>query len=332
MNLNCMLSLYHREIPDFIVPFLCLPEMERLKDIGMNCGCEYTSFSLFKDLPPYSRFDHSLGAALIVWNFSHSPAQALAALFHDIATPVFAHCIDFMRGDHLKQEATESYTETIIGGSGETISLLRKLGLSAADVNDYHRYPIADNDSPRLSADRLEYTLGNLLGYGFADLEKLQLYYNAVRVAAAPEDGKPELAFSEAETALSFALNALRCSKVYVSPEDRYAMQMIAELMRTAADRGVLNERDLYRTEPEVIELLEHDSVAAERWRRIRAMHKMISAEKAPASEVRVIRAKKRRIDPLVIGQGRLSDISGQFRTELRQFLDASHDEPLCAV
>ena len=29
---------------------------------------------------------------------------------------------------------------------------------------DYHIYPIADNDTPMLSADRLEYTLSNGLG------------------------------------------------------------------------------------------------------------------------------------------------------------------------
>ena len=42
------------------------------------------------------------------------------------------------------------------------------------DVADYHRYPIADNDSPRLAADRLEYTLGNLFNYGFCSPEQLR--------------------------------------------------------------------------------------------------------------------------------------------------------------
>lgn len=325
-----MLSLYHNGIPEFLEPFLRTAEMERLKFVGMNCGCEYTSFPLFINLPPYSRFDHSLGTALIAWNFSLSREQALAALFHDIATPVFAHCIDFMRGDYFKQESTEDRTAAIIGESRDLTELLHRLGISVGEVNDYHRCPIADNASPRLSADRLEYTLGNLLGYSFCSFEDLQRFYGALRVETA-EDGKPELAFSETEAALSFSLNALRCSKVYVSAEDRYAMQMIAELMRTAVQRGVLTEKDLYGTEPEVIELIGQDPVTAERWRRIRALHKTVRADETPA-ECRVVRAKKRYIDPLVIGRGRLSDINGQFRTELRRFLETSHDEPLCAL
>lgn len=49
----------------------------------------------------------------------------------------------------------------MIASSPELMALLDKSGLTLDDVDDYHRYPIADNDSPRLSADHSEYTLGN---------------------------------------------------------------------------------------------------------------------------------------------------------------------------
>lgn len=326
-----MLSLYHNEIPAFLEPFLRTAEMERLKYVGMNCGCEYTSFPLFKNLPPYSRFDHSLGTALIVWHFTQSREQALAALFHDIATPVFAHCIDFMRGDYLKQESTEDRTSAIIGESRKLTDLLRRLGISVGRVKDYHLYPIADNASPRLSADRLEYTLGNLLGYAFCSFAELQRFYGALRVESA-EDGKPELTFTEISAALGFARMALRCSKVYVSGEDRYAMQMIAELMREAAGLGLLTEKDLYRTEPEVIALIERSAAPAERWQRIRALHRLVRAPEAPPELRRVVRAKKRYIDPLTAGLGRLSAVSAEFRAELNEFLESPQDEELCAV
>ena len=31
----------------------------------------------------------------------------LAGLFHDIATPSFKHCVDFLNGDYMTQESTE---------------------------------------------------------------------------------------------------------------------------------------------------------------------------------------------------------------------------------
>lgn len=42
--------IYHVEIPDFLRDYMLLPILERLKQVGMNCGCEYTSFPQFKIL------------------------------------------------------------------------------------------------------------------------------------------------------------------------------------------------------------------------------------------------------------------------------------------
>ena len=87
-------KIYHHEIPEFLLDFMNTDVLQRLKDIGMNCGVEYTSFPLFKRCRTYSRYDHSLGVALIVWHFTGDMKQTIAGLLHDIATPVFAHTND----------------------------------------------------------------------------------------------------------------------------------------------------------------------------------------------------------------------------------------------
>ncbi len=110
---------YCGETPEWMEAFCRLPELQRLRDVGMNCGCEYTAFARFRGLPRYSRFRHSLGVCRIVWHFTGDRTQALAGLFHDIATPCFAHTVDFLHGDHLRQEYTEGRTESIIRGSAE---------------------------------------------------------------------------------------------------------------------------------------------------------------------------------------------------------------------
>ena len=83
-------TLYHPEIPLFLEKFSCMSSVMRLRDVGMNCGCEYTAFPRFAEIGRYSRYEHSLGVALIVWHFTGRQDQALAGLFHDLATPVFA--------------------------------------------------------------------------------------------------------------------------------------------------------------------------------------------------------------------------------------------------
>ena len=313
--------IYHNEIPKVIRDCIDAPCMRRLKDVGMNCGCEYTSFPRFAGLNPYSRFDHSVGAALLVWHFTKDERQAVAGLLHDVATPVFAHVVDFLKGDYLKQESTEDGTRAIIERDAALQKALSAHGLCTDDVCDYHRYPIADNDSPRLSADRLEYTLGNLLNYRIRMPEEVRAFYADLSVGT-NEDGAPELVFSDAEIAGDFAFASLMCSKIYVSDEDRYAMQMLSELLRDALARGVLSEADLYTTEPQVIEKLLGDARTAAAWQRYRAYHSMRRA-KEPTGEGqwRRITAKKRYIDPLIANIGRVSAYSEAFRTAVEAFL-----------
>jgi HD superfamily phosphohydrolase len=322
--------LFRRKEPDWLACFSQTPEMQRLLTVGMNCGCEYTAFPRFWGLRPYSRYRHSLGTARIVWDFTGDAAQTIAALFHDIATPTFAHSVDFLRGDHLRQEATEADTERIIRCSGEIARVLERLEISVDQVADYHCYPIADNDAPRLSADRLEYTLGNLDNYGFCSRGELQAYYDALTVSK-NEDGEPELSFRDLETASAFGLDALRCSRVYVSDEDRYAMQMLAELLERAIRMGVIREEDLLTTEPQLIALLRQNRETAAEWDRFCALSRMTTLEnEAPETLRRVIPAKKRYIDPLVAGKGRLSRLEPTFAQDLQTFLQEPQDHWIC--
>ena len=126
-------------------------------------SCE-TIYSKMYNQMWYSSLDHSVAVALIIWNFTKDKKQTLSGLFHDIATPVFKHTIDFMNKDYEKQESTEELTTKIISESTEIMNLLKRDGIKLEEVSNYHIYPIADNDTPMLSSDRLEYTLSNGLG------------------------------------------------------------------------------------------------------------------------------------------------------------------------
>ena len=319
-------KLYADELPDFLRDACETDAMRRLHDVGMNCGCEYTSFPRFRTLAPYSRFDHSLGVALIVWRHTHDKKQAMAGLLHDVATPAFAHVVDFLKGDYLAQEATEAGTEATIRTSQELCAVLKKYGLTVDEVKDYHIYPVADNDSPRLSADRLEYSLGNTFNYGFADHRTVEALYGDVAVGE-NEHGETELIFAHLEQAAAFAGLALRCGKVYVCDEDRYAMQRLAEVLADALKAGVITSDDLGTTEPRVIGKLMANEDAAKAWRTFRALHGTETADDAQSSGAwRKIYAKKRYIDPFVVGRGRVSALDADFAAALNAFRAQSQD------
>lgn len=312
--------IYHNEIPDFLRRFAAAPPMERLKQVGMNCGCEYTRFPLFADIAPYSRYDHSFGAALIVWHFTGSREQALAALFHDVTTPTFAHVVDFLNGDHLRQESTEVGVAECLAASAEVCGLLADCGIALDDISDYHRYPIADNDSPALSADRLEYTMGNLFNYGFASLTQLRALYDDLTVGA-DERGQPELVFRSADAAEEFARLALKTARVYVADEDRFAMEALAQLLRQAIERGVLTNADLRGTEPKLIEKLCADADCAAAWQNFCGYSRILRSKTKPKNGFWVqVDAKRRWIDPLAQGMGRVSAWDAAVRTDMEAF------------
>ena len=327
MRMNTLWEIYDKQMPDFIRPFLKSASLERLQGVGMNCGCEYTGFPLFRKVLPYSRWDHSVGAALITWRMTREEAPTLAALFHDIAAPVFAHVIDFVKGDYVHQEATEAGTAVRIREDQLLTDLLAERHIPLDRVAEDRLYPLVNNETPRLCADRLEYTLGNLLHFGICTEEEIRNMYEALTLTRA-EDGAEEPAFRDRETALRFARLALRCSRIYVSDEDRYAMQRLAELIRRAMEKDVLREEDLWTTEAEVIAGCCRDDELRREWETFRALSRTERAEQPDERPGwRQIPAKKRWIDPLVIGEERLSLLDPDFREEAEAFVQSLLDD-----
>ena len=325
-----LIRIYHPELPPLLAELAETPELLRLKEVGMNCGCEYTAFPRFARSGSYSRWVHSLGVGLIVWHFTGDPAQAAAGLLHDIATPTFAHVVDFLRGDYLLQEATEDGTRDRIAGSPQIQALLSRYGLSTDAVCDYHRYPVADNDSPRLSADRLEYSLGNAIRWDYLTPDEAAAIYGDLRIGC-NEEGAPELVFGSRALALRFADAALECARIYVCDADRCAMQRLSELLAKALEWGILSPADLDGTEPPLIAKLEGSALEAE-WCRFRAMNRTLRAVTPPDDRPwRQIPAKKRRIDPFVEGQGRVSLLDAFFSQRLDAFMRQGQTEWLLA-
>ena len=255
-NLNTNIKNYFEvlvyKIPYFLYEYINTPELQRIRKIGMNCGTDYTK--IFNNKFFYSRLDHSIGVALIIWNFTKDKKQTLAGLFHDIATPCFSHCIDFLHKDYINQEATEADTRKIIEESQEIMKLLRKDNILIDEVCDYKIYPIADNSTPQLSADRLEYTFSS--GMSFTKEWKVsdvkEMYSNLTVLSN--ENNIIELGFKDKEIAEKFVNGASKMWMEFQGNKDKLVMQFIADSMKNAINKKVFDEIDLYKySEIEII-------------------------------------------------------------------------------
>ena len=112
------------------------------------------------------------------------------------------------------------------------MKLLERDKIKLDEVCDYHIYPIADNDTPMLSADRLEYSLSNdLIVFNTNKLEEIKEIYNDIEVQT-NEKGIIELGFKTKKIARKFVKNTSRLSVAYRDDATRFYMQAIADLLK----------------------------------------------------------------------------------------------------
>lgn len=321
-------SILSKDIPDFLLDYINTPEMQKQDKISVTCG---TIYSKMYDQIWYSSLEHSIAVALVVWNFTKDKKQTISGLLHDIATPAFKHCIDFMNGDYTKQESTEELTYKIISNSKEIMSLLKRDNIKIEEVADYHIYPIADNDTPRLASDRLEYTLSNGLGVTerIWNLEDVKQVYENIEVLK-NEDGIDELGFKNKEVAEKFVHTMSQLSSLYIRNKTKYTMQLFADIMKKMSEKGLIDKQDLYRlSEKEIIEKIENcdDKNISKCFKIWKNATDIQESDIQPKDKyaVSIEKVKIRYINPLVKNGDkfvRIKDISDSARADINKALN----------
>ena len=249
-------SILSCEFPEFLIDYINTPRMQKLDKISVSCGMPYSK--MFKVDFWYSTLEHSIAVALIIWHFTKDKKQTLAGLFHDISTPVFKHCIDYMNEDAERQESTEDLTKAMILESDEIMELLMRDNIKVEEVSNYHLYSIADNDIPRLSADRLEYTIINGLGQvkKMWDLEEVKEIYDDI-IIVENEDKALEMCFKDLKIADKFTKVMSELSVIYTEDKRRFGMQFLGDIMKRMSSVGLISVSDLYElSEKDVIEMI----------------------------------------------------------------------------
>lgn len=301
------LNILESEFPEWLNDYINTKELLSQKYISVTCGTIYSD--LFESDFFFSSLDHSIAVALIIWHFTRDKKQTLSGLFHDIATPAFKHCVDFLNGDYMTQESTEDLTTEIIKQSSEIVKLLERDNIKISEIDDYHIYPVADNDTPKLSADRLEYSLSNaLFTYKIIDKESIKEIYNDIEIQRNSEN-EIELGFKTKKIARKFVSVTSKLSIIYREDRTRYSMQFIADILKRLSNEKKILKQDLYNLkESEVIDIIE-----SSKYNDIFNIWKNATKVKTSKEEPKDVYyvhhgAKIRYIDPLVNGE-RISKI-----------------------
>jgi HD superfamily phosphohydrolase len=164
----------HNITEPVLIHLLRSPELLRLKGI---CQHGVTTFLGFG--PKVTRFEHSVGAFLLVRAVGASVEEQIAALLHDISHTSLSHVVD----DALSKPGEASYHEVHKSRFLKTTQLpqiLIQYGFGTLKALDEELFRLVEMPSPHLCADRLDYALRDALAFEKLGLEHVRDIYQSL--------------------------------------------------------------------------------------------------------------------------------------------------------
>lgn len=190
--------------------------------------------------PAFSRFDHSVGAMLLVRRLGAGIGEQVAALLHDISHTAFSHVIDFVFDDHGGQSYHEEKKAEFVAAS-DIPAILHRHGMDWRAFMDETRFALLEQPSPALCADRMDYFFRDLLFLDLASRDEIQAAVESLTV----RDGR--MAVSDAHTARWLAYTFIEADRASWSNFREVGLyQVTAEAIKAAIHAGFIGEADLW--------------------------------------------------------------------------------------
>jgi len=323
-------KILSKDYPKFIDKYINTDSMQRLSTIGQFCDADYTKIHSCKYW--FSRLDHSIACALMTYKFTKDKKQVLATLFHDLGTPSFSHCVDYLLNDFINQESSERSIKDVILKSPEIINYLHEDRINIEDVVDASKYTIMENKKPKICVDRLEGIIGTgIVWCHFWNLEDVKEIYENITILK-NKDGEDEIGFKTVEIADKFFEGVFKYSISLQKNDDKFAMQFVADILKCLISKKIIELDDLYKiSEKEIIEIIKQDKDICESWKIYENTTKVNSSDEKPNNIYYAsLNCKKRYVIPLVISDdkiARLNEVSKKCEILLDEYLNYEDKE-----
>ena len=321
--------LCDNDFPTFIIPLF--PAVESLNDIGMFCATDYNQLDLFNLKYWYSIFNHSVATACIVWHLTKCKNQTRIAFLHDIGTPAFNHCVDFMLKDTINQESSERELIQIINSNYYLKELLEVYKIDINLFRDISKFPVIENKIPKLCADRLEGVMSTCLVWlKIWDLQDIRKFYKHI-IVSTNEFNEPEISFNDFDACNFFFEGSLEYAKALQSCEDKLSLNYIGDMLNYMIKNDIIRFKDLYTlTEEDIINRIIYgdDENLKKIWARFTNMDKVYRSDTFVENKYCIsINSKKRYVDPFLHNRGRISEISFIAKSQLEDYLKFKDSE-----
>lgn len=252
---------------------------------------------------PVTRFEHSVGAMLLVRRLGGKLPEQIAALLHDVSHTAFSHVIDYVFDGHDSQGYHDEQKEPFLAQS-DVPGILARHGYDWRLFLDETNYPLLEQPSPRLCADRLDYFLRDAQGLGLAAPEDVAFALDHLLVA----DGRIATDSLAAAQWLGHTFMAADDAS-WANFREVGLYELTAQAIRRGLAVGAIVEADFWGTdEPFWAKLNAHpDGKLRQTLALVRPQTGFAWDEAAPTFWVST---KLRAIDPDVVVNGRLHPLS----------------------
>ncbi|MFA6159584.1 MAG: HD domain-containing protein [Parcubacteria group bacterium] len=297
-----------------ILEIIQSPEMQRLKGVD-NGGYLEPYFPKTKR----NRFDHSIGVYLLLKKYRASLEEQIAGLIHDVSHPVFSHAGDyyFSNGSAENQSHQDNSFEKYVRKS-DLPKIFKKYNIDLEYILNDENFPIKENNLPDICADRIDYSLREILIFKIGEKEDVDYLLNNLEI----KDGR--WIFYDFKCAKKYANYFRMLNKIYWCDLPSALMFMtVRDYMRYSLEKKYINLFDLYTTDGEVLSKISYYLNRDERLRYLfdRMNNKIKVKNDSEDFQERIV-CKSRVIDPLCYHDGRIqrvSDINLEWKEVIRE-------------
>ncbi|MEW9183192.1 HD domain-containing protein [Bacillus mycoides] len=291
--------------------------VQRLKGVH-QAGASY----LMNEKWNVTRFDHSVGAMLLIKKLGGSVEEQIAGLLHDVSHTAFSHVIDYVFDN-------ENYHEEIFSSvvkNSEIPAILSKHEYNYEDILlDDSKWTLLEKSAPELCADRVDYTLRDMFTYGYISLEEVHSFLEDLIEV----DGK--MVLQNIEIAEWFTKTYYKeVIDFFMKPMNIYGNDMLAKTLKLALHKKIIHPDDFLLEDHELItklRLCKDQEVDA----LLRKVHPSIEVKEDRNEYDLHQKNKVRLIDPPLLREGKIIQ-SSAVSEKIRQMSDIAYEKAVRGI
>ena len=262
--------------------------MQRLKHISQDGAPHF-----IQPVRNVTRYEHSIGAWYLSHKYNRPIEEQIASLLHDTPHTAFSHVIDIVMED-VDDAYHDKFTKEVILAS-EIPAICAKHHVDINKVLDKENYHLLENELPDISVDRWDYFMRDGYTFGLLPKETMKLFLDSIK------DKDEYFYFEDLRVASLFAMMFITCDRlIWLDPTSHGSFYLLADVLRYAVEHEVLVQKDFFKTDEAVLQMLHdaHDEKIDARLQRLQPGKEFMYTSEQEAEYYG--RNKPRFVDPLV--------------------------------